>query len=63
MGCVGGPGQPMTTPDNVKKRAEGMRISSQKSSISTSVEINELEEIVCSIFKEHGECALKFSDL
>lgn len=63
MGCVGGPGQPMTTPDNVKKRAEGMRNASLKSKTKTSIEINELEEIICSIFEEHGNCALKFSDL
>jgi len=63
MGCVGGPGQPMTTPENIKKRAEGMRSTAQKSQTPTSIEINELEDIINSIFKEHGNCALKFSDL
>jgi iron only hydrogenase large subunit-like protein len=63
MGCVGGPGQPLTTPDNVKKRAEGMRSTAQKSEIKTSIEIKELENIINSIFEEHGNCALKFSDL
>ena len=63
MGCVGGPGQPFTTPDNVKKRAEGMRSTAQKSEIKTSIEIKELEDIINSIFEEHGNCALKFSDL
>jgi NADH-quinone oxidoreductase subunit G len=63
MGCVGGPGQPFTTPENIKKRAEGMRTTSQKSLVPTSVEIKEIENIINSIFKEHGDCALKFSDL
>lgn len=63
MGCVGGPGQPLTTPDNIKKRTEGMRVTSQKSSFNTSMDIKELEEILNIIFEEHGVCALNFSDL
>lgn len=63
MGCVGGPGQPFTTPDNVKKRAEGMRSTAQKSNVQTSLEIKEIEEIINSTLKENGNCALNFSDL
>ncbi len=63
MGCVGGPGQPLTNSENIKKRAEGMRSTALKSKIDNSIEINELEEIVNEIFNEHGNCALKFSDL
>lgn len=63
MGCVGGPGQPMASSENIKKRAEGMRSTALKSDVKTSIEIKELENIINSIFKEHGNCALKFSDL
>ena len=63
MGCVGGPGQPFTTSENVKKRAEGMRSTAQKSKVQTSLEIKEIEEIISSVLEENGKCALNFSDL
>ncbi|MEM0437715.1 MAG: [Fe-Fe] hydrogenase large subunit C-terminal domain-containing protein [Candidatus Micrarchaeia archaeon] len=60
-GCVGGPGQPQASSEQIKLRAAGMRGASIKAKANDVLDTPSLKEIIDEVLGVQGECTLNFS--